>query len=75
MKEPTYWAAEWRSCNRVDGENRHLIHARPLPVLFHTRRECRQFIKARFGYILDREDLRSERWRVPVAVKVTVTRR
>jgi hypothetical protein len=78
----TYWAAEWRSVNRLDGDTRHLIHdtdhrechAQHFPLLFHTRREARAFIEEKFGYIRERPDLRSEPhgWRVPQPVLVQV---
>jgi len=68
------WAAEWHSNSLLDGENRHLIFHNYLPALFRTRRECRTFIKERYGYIAERKDLREEPhgWRLPQAVKVEI---
>lgn len=42
---------------------------------FRTRRECRVWIEREYGYIRKRPDLRRppHEWRVPRAVRVTVT--
>mgnify|MGYP001575301697 CR=1 FL=1 len=71
----TIWAGQWHSKNTLDGETRHILFENFLPVLFHTRRECREYIKEKYGYIKDREDLRSEPhgWRVPKAIRVVIT--
>jgi len=68
------WAGEWYSRNRLDGATKYILSENYLPALFRTRRECREFIKERYGYIKDREDLRTEPhgWRLPRAVKVQV---
>lgn len=81
------WAAQWRSENRIDGRRRHLIgtigtepkqptdgHGRAMTALFLTRAECREWIERNFGYIREREDLRSEPhgWSLPVPVKVEI---
>jgi hypothetical protein len=71
------WAVEWHSDNRLDGNRRHLVwdpHDRFR--LFRTRRECRAYIEERYGYIRDRQDLRTEPhgWAFPQAVRVTVSR-
>ena len=68
------WAAEWYSKNLLDGERRHIINLNCLPALFRTRRECRAFIKEKYGYIAERPDLRVEPhgWRMPQAVKVEI---
>ena len=69
------WAAEWHSNNLVDGDRRHIINSNDcLPALFITRRECRAFIKEKYGYIADRPDLQKEPygWRIPQAVKVEI---
>lgn len=68
------WAAQWHSQNQLDGERKHLLYEDCLPKLFTTRRETREYIKAKFGYIADRPDLRAEPhgWRMPQPVKVTV---
>lgn len=70
------WAAEWNSKNYLDGDNRHIIYRDLLPALFRTRRECREFINDRYGYIRDRDDLRREPygWRLPRAIKVKVVK-
>ncbi|KKK83760.1 hypothetical protein LCGC14_2790120, partial [marine sediment metagenome] len=69
------WAGEWRSRNNLDGERRHIINENCLPVLFRTRSECRTYLKDRYGYITERQDLRDEPhgWRMPQAVKITIT--
>jgi len=68
------WAGQWYSRNRLDGVTRHILCENCLPVLFRTRRACREFIKDKYGYIKDREDLRTEPhgWRLPRAVKVKI---
>lgn len=69
----TWWAVEWHSVNRLDGDRRHLIWEFP-PRLFYTRRECRAFIEEKYGYIRERPDLQNEPhgWRMPQAVLVIV---
>ena len=54
------WGAEWHSKNLLDGEQRHIINEECLPKLFRTRRECREFINKKYGYIKHRQDLRKE---------------
>lgn len=68
------WAALWTSKNKFDGLTRHLIYENGVPALFSKRRFARNFIRAQYGYIATRADLRAEPhgWRLPVAVKVTV---
>ena len=68
------WAAQWRSRNRLDGYTRHLCYENCLPVLFHTRKECRKFIESRYGYIAERPDLQEEPhgWMMPLPIKVTI---
>jgi len=68
----TLWAGQWYSNNRLDGVTKHLLYDNCLPALFRTRRECREYIKDKYGYIGDREDLRTEPhgWRLPRAIKV-----
>jgi hypothetical protein len=74
----TRWAVVWRV--KQEGCRRY-IHATymydpntGLPYLFKTRRQANEFINTRWGYIRDREDLRTppHSWRIPLAVKVTV---
>ena len=66
------WAGEWYSKNHLDGITKHLLYENCLPVLFRTRREIREYIEKKYGYIKDRKDLRDEPhgWRLPRAVKV-----
>lgn len=75
MRRPagSWWAVEWHSRNRVDGDSRHLVWG-DRPTLFRTRRECRAWIEEHYGYIRDRDDLRAEPhgWRMPRAVLVDI---
>ena len=71
------WGVMWYSKNKLDGETKRLMFHNvgddlTLPYLFKTRARARIFIKARWGYIKDRKDLRIEPhgWRMPRAVKV-----
>jgi hypothetical protein len=71
------WGALWHSRNRLDGVSEHLLWTEgdsALPALFRTRREVRAWIRARYGYIATRPDLRREPhgWRVPRPVQVAV---
>ncbi len=69
------WAGQWYSRNKLDGITKHILYNEHcLPALFRTRRECREYIKEKYGYIKDREDLREEPhgWRLPKTVKVEV---
>lgn len=69
------WCAEWRSKNKLDGVNQHLMTHRYGKVnLFKTRTDCRKWINKEYGYIKTRKDLRCEPhgWRLPVAVKVEI---
>lgn len=68
------WAGQWYSKNKLDGVYKHLLCENCLPILFKTRRECRQFINDKYGYIKERKDLREEPhgWRLPRAVKVII---
>jgi len=70
------WAAEWHSKCLLDGEKRHIINMNLLPVLFRTRRKCREFIENNYGYINERPDLKAEPhgWRIPQAVKVEIVK-
>ena len=64
------WAALW-----VSGDHEHLIFEHCLPVLFLNRRQARQFIHDKYGYILTRKDLRAAplRWRLPRPIRVKVS--
>ncbi len=68
------WAGEWRSKCHLDGERRHIIYNNLLPALFRTRRECREFLLEKYGYIKTRKDLMAEPhgWRMPQAIKVEI---
>lgn len=71
------WAAEWYSKNNLGGITRHIIYNHDcFPALFHTRRECREFIKSKYGYIAERDDLQREPhgWRIPKPVKVEIVK-
>ncbi len=70
----TLWAAQWHSHNKLDGDHKHIIYENCVPQLFRTRREAREYINTKFGYIRTRPDLKTEPhgWRIPVAVKVTL---
>lgn len=72
-----WWAAEWYSVNRLDGETRYFLSEAPgPPSLFKTRAQCREWIKKHYGYIAHRPDLRAEPhgWRMPRAVRAKVVR-
>lgn len=71
------WAPKWSQTNQLDGHREYLClwhRGNELPTVFRTRRECREFIERRYGYIHSRLDLRAEPfcWRVPTAVKVQI---
>lgn len=73
----TLWGCLWRSENKLDGRTEHLIYdGMCLPVLFRKRREAREYIKQKYGYIRTREDLREEPhgWMMPIVVKVKIER-
>lgn len=74
MKPIVRWGALWRSENRLCGERRHLMCDNCLPVLFRTKKECRAWIKEKYGYIRWRAELRAERhgWRMPIAILVSI---
>lgn len=64
------WGVEWD----FDWGTSLIWHG-PLTV-YRTRREARAWIEEHFGYLRHRPDLRAEPfgWRMPRAVRVTVTR-
>ena len=69
------WGIQWRSENKLDGRQEHLMWDYGVtPLLFKTRREARKFCKARYGYIKDRPDLRVEPhgWKSARVVRVRV---
>ncbi len=76
-KHWTAWGVLFRSKNRLDGERAFLVGTTLHPcrtMLFTTRRDAREFIAKEYGYIRERQDLRSEPhgWRMPVPVQVDV---
>lgn len=78
------WAVKWESKNALDGQRTALMGDLQLErpqavwgypvVLFRTRKEAREYIKQRYGYIAERTDLQAEPhgWRMPKAVRVAV---
>ena len=68
------WAAQWHSHNKLDGDTKRICYEDGFPKLFHTRRECRDYIKKKYGYIAERPDLRTEPhgWLMPQAIKVVI---
>lgn len=72
--ERIVWAAMWRSENMADGKTRYLLNENCLPVLFRTRRETREYIEKKYGYIRRSRGLRAEPhgWRMPIPVRVIV---
>lgn len=69
------WGVEWYTKNSLDGERRDLQWRTPcVPAVFLTRREAREWIKAEWGFLRGRKDLRAEPhgWRMPQAVRVEV---
>lgn len=66
------WAPKWSQNNNLDGRLDHLMWSNRLPVIFRSRRECREWIDREYGYIRKRPDLQREPhcWRVPKPVKV-----
>jgi hypothetical protein len=69
------WSALWHSKNRLNGLREHLCFENGLPALFVTRKQCREWIAEKYGYIKTRRDLREEPhgWRIPRPVRVTIT--
>ena len=68
------WGVLWHSRNKQEGYREHLMYEDCLPVLRRTRREAREYINSKYGYIRERPDLRAEPhgWMIPRAVKVAV---
>lgn len=66
------WGAKW--IQRGKWADEHIMFENRLPVIFRTRKEAREWIDRRYGYIRERKDLHSEPhcWRMPVAVRVKV---
>jgi len=59
------WSVNWQG--RLQGEGGEL-------PLFITRRECREFIQKKYGYIKDRPDLRAPpfHWKMPKPIRVII---
>jgi hypothetical protein len=68
----------WHDDSELDGCRRYLIwnHEEGPGAfrLFRTRREAREYIERRYGYIRHRPDLRAQPhgWHMPTAVPVRV---
>ena len=74
IRKVTRWGAMWRSCNRLNGESRHIMFRDQQPAMFRTRKEAREWIDAEYGYIGERKDLQSEPhgWRKPIPVRLEI---
>lgn len=68
------WGAFWQSRNAQEGHIKHPLYRDGVPALFRTRREAREWIESRYGYIRNRPDLRAEPhgWRMPIPVKAGI---
>ena len=68
------WGILWRSENKRDGKNEHLIFRDCIPTIFRSRRQARQQIETEWGYLRTRTDLRAEPhgWKMPIPVKVRI---
>jgi hypothetical protein len=68
------WSALWRSENKLDGKREHLLFENYFPVMFRTRKQAREYINARYGYIKERKDLQQEPhgWKMPTPVRIKV---
>ena len=80
------WAVKWESNNQLDGHRawlcgcaQHMLRPSHLAgyttMVFKSRREAREYISRRYGYIADRPDLKQEPhgWKMPRPVRVTVS--
>lgn len=82
------WGILWRSDNRLDGKQEHLVGhlncrdgdgapVKPageaqLTLTFKTKREAQAFIRVRYGYIGQRPDLRAEPYGWKMPIPVRV---
>jgi hypothetical protein len=68
------WGALWRSKNRREGRCEHLMFENYVPVFFLSKRDAREWIDKKWGYIRKRPDLQREPhgWKMPVPVRVTI---
>jgi len=71
---PVYYAVLFRSHTKREGKQQHLVHENFVPVLFPTRKEATAYIKAEYGLLAKRSELRKEPygWRMPIPVRVHV---
>lgn len=70
------WAIKWFSDSSLDGPLQHFIGNGSKSIwIFNSRKNARDHIKERYGYIANRPDLRAQPhgWKMPCAVRVTVT--
>ena len=75
VKPIRMWGVLWRSKNKLDGEDKHLMFfGSRIPALFHSRQEARDWINDSFGYIRNRPDLKAEPhgWRLPIPIRVRI---
>jgi len=75
IKKAVCWGVLWRSKNKLDGVNQHLLcRVNGTTVLFRTRRKARVWVELTHGYIRTRPDLRAapHGWRMPIPVRVKV---
>jgi len=74
MSAAQRWGILWRSENRLDGKREFVTWHECKPLLFRTRKEAREWIEQRYGYIRRSPDLQAEPhgWKMPKAVRVTV---
>lgn len=72
----TAWAIKWRGhfVGRMGGGPVPEFVAGNRFLLFETRREARDYVRDRYGYIRNRPDLRRppHNWRMPAPVKVAI---
>ena len=79
-------APVWGVLIRWGGEDQYFLGCvsvrRPIEIrgfttalAFETRKQAREYIKAQFGYLARRADLRarSHNWRMPVPIKLRIT--
>ena len=74
-KSMTRWVAIFRSWNADGSLYEHVIFDDCTPRLFGTRREAREWIEEKYGYIKVRRDLRvaPNRWRFPRTAKAVIS--
>lgn len=69
------WAIRWESGpNSLDGVHAYFLWGGAAPLVFRTKRECKEYIDDHWGYIRKRPDLHKfpHGWRMPKPVRVTV---